>query len=142
VDPVPGDFLGAKAADLYSRVFDIEEIDRLYVEYSAKTPKDLETSKLEISRLQGLEALSAGQEEMLSGFRREQRLITRAEEVRAQRLEAQRADARLKKVEAECDRARYQLFEKTREIEQLQAELAQVKAKDAGVSGEGAHEVP
>ena len=142
VDPLPGDFLGAKAADLYTRVFDIEETDRLYVEYSAKTPKDLETSKLEISQLRGLEALSAEQEEMLSASLREQRLITRAEEVRAQRVEALRADGRLKKVEAERDRARYELLEKNREIELLQAGLAQLKANDAGASGEGPRGVP
>jgi predicted ATP-binding protein involved in virulence len=139
LDPSPTDFLGAKAADLYQRVFDIEETDRLYLEYSAKTPKDLESSKLAIARLQGAENLSAEQQHMLSTFRREQRLITRAEEVRAERLEAVTAEARLRKVEAQLDRVRYELMERDCKIEHLQEELAALKKKDSELPGESGY---
>jgi hypothetical protein len=142
VDPVPGDFLGARAADLYEDVFDIEEKDRLYLEYSAKTTKDLETSSLEISRLEGEENLSSEQEERLSRFLREKRLITRAEQVREERMESGRADARLRKTEAELDRVRYQLFENERETAALRAELARSQGKKAGIPEEGVDGLP
>jgi AAA domain, putative AbiEii toxin, Type IV TA system len=139
VDPIPSDFLGAKTADLYQHVFNIEESDRLYLEYSAKTPKDLETSKNTIAGLEGVEDLSPRQEALLLDSLREKRLIDRADEVRKERMEAVTADARREKVEADLERANYELLEKDREIEQLRAQLAEMKAKDSGQSSDGVH---
>jgi predicted ATP-binding protein involved in virulence len=87
VYPPPGDFIGAKATDLYEHIFDIEEKDRTYLEYSAKTAKDLEAAEAKLSRLVDREDLSLEQEGKLADLIRKQRLITRTEEIRKERLE-------------------------------------------------------
>jgi hypothetical protein len=142
VYPPPGDFIGAKAADLYERIFDIEEKDRTYLEYSTKTAKDLEAAKAKLSQLVDQRDLSLEQEGKLADLLREQRLITRTEEVRKERLEDKRANARLEKTAAELDRLRYQLMEREREAAELQAELAQLKARGEGKIQEGSDDRP
>jgi hypothetical protein len=85
-----------------------------------------------------LDALSAEQERRLAGALREERLIARAAEVSNERVGIKQTNAQLQLAEAERDRAYLALFEKTREIEQLQAELARLKVEHTGLPEEGA----
>lgn len=113
------DFLGAQAEDLYRRIFNVEQPDRLYLEYSAKTPKQLEAHDAKIAKLQGLEELTQEQEELLAWLSRERRLIGRAEEVREQRMRETRAEAQISMLDAEVARLRYDLAERNAELEAL-----------------------
>jgi hypothetical protein len=131
IDTIRSDFLGARAADLYQSIFNIKEEDRLYLEYSAKTPKDLENSRSKIAQLENVEDLSPEDEQLLSDVVRQRRLIERAEEVREQRLTATRTDARMKKLQAELERARYELLETARETETLREQLRQITTPDS-----------
>ncbi len=111
VETLGEDFLGAQAEDLYRRIFDIDKPDRLYLKYSARSPRQLEEKERLIAGLQGRETLDAREEELLSELDRERRLIGRAEEVRAVRLAERRAEARIAMLEAELERLRYELAE-------------------------------
>ncbi|MBZ5594763.1 MAG: AAA family ATPase [Acidobacteriia bacterium] len=115
------DFLGATARDLYQRVFEIEDVDRLYLEYSAKatmTPAD----ESERQRLLKKGELSADDEARILQLEREKRLIGRASDARQERLKSEDSEAT---------------------IAQLKNEVARLKAREAELSSktEGAGHV-
>jgi len=123
VDTLPEDFLGANAQDLYKRVFEIEDVDRLYLEFTAKGSSGREEREREIERLQKKKRRSAQEEESLNQLLRETRLVGRAEEAREQRLKSARDETQLAMLDDEVERLRYGLKKRDDEIEKLTSTL-------------------
>jgi hypothetical protein len=119
VDTLPEDFLGANVQDLYRRVFEIEDVDRLYLEYTAKGSGGQREREHEIERLEKKQRRTPQEEDSLNRLLRESRLVGRAEEAREQRLKSERSEAQFAMLEAEVDRLRHNLKEKEREIQRL-----------------------
>jgi energy-coupling factor transporter ATP-binding protein EcfA2 len=97
------DFLGATARDLYRKVFEIEEVDRLYLEYSAKPPLPSDDEKT-LERLGKLEKRSEEDEARLLELERERRLIDRAAEARERRRNSEDAEIEIAQLKAEIIR--------------------------------------
>jgi hypothetical protein len=97
------DFLGATARDLYRKVFEIEEVDRLYLEYSAKPPLPSDDEKT-LERLGKLEKRSEEDEARLLELERERRLIDRAAEARKRRRNSEDAEIEIAQLKAEIIR--------------------------------------
>ncbi len=104
IEPVQRDFLGATAEELYRMVFDIKDVDRLYLEYQAK---DLARER---KKLQAREKghLSPQAEEQL---RRDARLIDRAAKARDERQKREDTRARIMWLESEVKRLEHELRE-------------------------------
>jgi predicted ATPase len=130
VDTLPEDFLGANLQDLYKRAFEVEDVDRLYLEYAAKLVQGNEERDREIDRLERKTRRSAQEDELLSRFHRESRLIKRADEAREQRLSSARNRAQIAMLDSEIERLRYDLKEKEKEIERLKS--ARDESREAG----------
>lgn len=131
VDTLTEDFLGANAQDLYKRVFEIEDIDRLYLEYSAKGLQGQAERDLEIERLEKKQRRSAQEENLLVRLLRESRLVGRAEEARELRIKSERSEAQFAMLNEELERLRYSLKDKENEIERLK-EAARRQAGEGG----------
>jgi hypothetical protein len=82
------DFLGSTARDLYQKVFEIEDVDRLYLEYSAKASLS-SADENERERLAKQVDLSADDKAKLLQLERESRLINRAAGARQERLKSE-----------------------------------------------------
>jgi predicted ATP-binding protein involved in virulence len=123
VDTLPRDFLGASTQDLYKFVFEIEDIDRLYLEYTAKGMAGGDERKRRIEELEQTSQRSQEEEETLTNLQRESRLVNRAERVREQRLKSKRSEAQITMLEAAVKRLEYGLQEKELEVERLTASL-------------------
>jgi hypothetical protein len=110
------DFLGANAGDLYKRVFEIEDSDRLYREYSLKatTPRKQQV-KDDIEKLVNNDRKTTKDEEDLKRLVSEDRLIERAVVVRSQKLDAAGAEARLAMLEMENKKLKLALRQKNSE---------------------------
>jgi hypothetical protein len=132
VETLNEDFLGATTKDLYERVFDIEEIDRLYKQYTVKGSQDTEERAREILRLEQKKRLSKSEKEQLNQLYRDRRLSARAEEVREQRLKSTRDETRSMMLDAELKNLRLALDEKD-------SEIAKLKAAAGKHSGSGEH---
>lgn len=132
VETLNEDFLGASTKDLYERVFDIEEIDRLYKQYTVKGSQDTEERDREILRLEQKKRLSKSEKEQLNQLYRDRRLSARAEEVREQRLKSTRDETRSMMLDAELQNLRLALDEKD-------SEIAKLKAAAGEQSGRGEH---
>jgi predicted ATP-binding protein involved in virulence len=110
VESLPQDFLGAKPEDLYKQIFEIEDMDRLYLEYSAKAAAGAqERVEEEISKILEKQRLTSGEEAHLDELRRERRLLLRANEVRQRRLEDKAAGARMERLENQIERLKDEL---------------------------------
>ncbi len=116
------DFMGTSYNELYDDLFDVDDVNRLYWQYSreATTGKDRDVAR-DIERLEGKQRRTPEDELQLIELRQHKRLIQRAAEVR---------DAKLKKIEAE---ARVEALED--EVKQLRAELSRKNegSTDAGL---------
>jgi energy-coupling factor transporter ATP-binding protein EcfA2 len=105
VELLERDFLGATARDLYELVFEIEDIDRLYLEYTTKAAgAGGEKRSREIERLQDKDSLSPDEEQLLNRLIREDRLVRRAVEAREQRLKYEQTQAYIGQLESEIKR--------------------------------------
>jgi cellobiose phosphorylase len=129
VDTLQEDFLGANAQDLYERVFEIEDVDRLYLEFAAKGSQGQEEREREIERLQKKRRRSAQEQDTLNQLLRETRLIGRAKEAREQRLKSARDETQFAMLDDELERLRYSLKEKNGEIERLVSRLSQKESE-------------
>lgn len=99
------DFLGAEAGDLYKRLFDIEDSDRLYNEYSMKaTMSGQNERERAIETLAQKERRTAQEEEKLKQLISERRLIGRAADVRENRLKAEASRAYVTQLEMEVEK--------------------------------------
>jgi len=130
VDTLPEDFLGTDAQDLYNRVFEIEDIDRLYLEYAAQGRQEQEERERKIERLENKKRTQQ-EEEILNRLWRESRLFDRAGQAREQRLKSARDETEIAMQDAELERLRDSLREKEREIERLK-ESARRQAGEGG----------
>ena len=94
VESVARDFLGVTSAELYKVLFEIDDIDRLYLEYATKaTMDDQKPREREIEQLAEKDRRSATEEERLRMLEREDRLVRRATEVRRERLTREESEA-------------------------------------------------
>jgi uncharacterized protein YjbI with pentapeptide repeats/predicted ATP-binding protein involved in virulence len=136
VETLQEDFLGATAEDLYRRLFDIENPDRLYLEYSTKGIIDDHRAEREsqIEELASKPSLSKEEQDHLNFLERENRLMDKALLVRDQRLKSERQNEDFTLLEAEIDRLKYQLRMKDKEI----TEIRQVVAGHEGETQNGA----
>jgi uncharacterized small protein (DUF1192 family) len=110
VEMLEQDFLGAKVQDLYKLVFDVGDMDHLYLEYSAKAAAGA-TGQVagQIARIENMPEWTVEQEAQLGGLLREQRLLKRAAEVREVRLEAVGTEARIEALQSEVERLKEEL---------------------------------
>lgn len=104
------DFLGATARDLYQKVFEIEDVDRLYLEYSAK-PSLSSADENELERLGKKADLSADDKAKLLQLEREARLIHRAADARQERLKLEDSEASIAKLKSEIARLKARVAE-------------------------------
>jgi predicted ATP-binding protein involved in virulence len=118
VERLTEDFLGATARDLYQKVFEIEDVDRLYLEYSAKTSLS-RTDENERARLAEKEDLSANDKAKLLQLERESRLINRAADARQGRLKSEDSEAAIAQLKGE--------------IARLKARVAELSSKAGGL---------
>jgi hypothetical protein len=104
------DFLGAEAGDLYRRLFDIEDSDRLYNEYSMKAtmPQDNERESA-IGSLAQKERRTPKEEAQLKQLISERRLIGRAADVRQKRLKTEESRAYITQLEMEVEKLKLAL---------------------------------
>jgi len=125
VETLAEDFLGTSVAELYKRVFEIEDVDRLYLEFAAKGSKGMEEREHEIERLANKAQRSAQEDQLLDQLMRESRLVRRTDEVRGQRLKAGRTETQLALQDVEIEQLRYKLREREDEIEHLKQSAPQ-----------------
>jgi predicted ATPase len=103
IDTLAEDFLGVTSRDLYKRVFEIDEVDRLYVEYLPKTQVPSEDHAGEIETLERKPSRSPEEEQRLSFLFREARLIERARNASDERLKMERQGAVIARLETEVE---------------------------------------
>ena len=104
-EPIERDFLGVDTAELYKTIFDIEEVDRLYLEYSNKVASGaLERTLSDINRLEAKTKRTAEEEAQLNRLWQERRLIEKAAKVRQKKLAEGAAQANVERLQNEIDR--------------------------------------
>lgn len=104
------DFLGARVQDLYKLVFEVGEMDHLYLEYTAKAAAGAKARVAEqTEQIQNTSVWTAAQAAQISDLIRERRLLKRASEVREARLEAVGSEARIEALQDEIERLRREL---------------------------------
>jgi predicted ATP-binding protein involved in virulence len=108
------DFLGATAAEVYQQIFEIEDADRLYLEYTVKAAIPGQERDRELTALASKTKLSEADEVRIAELEREKRLIGKAELVREQRLQRGVLEANVEDLEEQVDRL-------NREIKRLRA---------------------
>ncbi len=115
VDPGDGrDYLGVSSPEIYRKLFEVDDVDRLYLEYATKATMDDGSERArEIERLAAKTRRSASEEERLHMLERDDRLVRRAAEVRDQRLRQEETNAyidqlkqRIAELELELERLR------------------------------------
>jgi hypothetical protein len=110
VEVLEQDFLGVQPQDLYKLIFEIDDMDRLYLEYSTKVAAGAElTVKEQIERLEKKPRRTPDEQRRLEALFREDRLLQRAAEVRETRLASVATQARIEKLEDEIDRLKDEL---------------------------------
>ncbi len=125
LETLPEDFLGATSRELYRRVFEIDEVDRLYLEYlpNAQVPSD--DKAREIEALERKPSRSPEEEQRLATIFREARLVERAEEASDERLKMDRKDAAIARLESEVELLR----SRVQEQEAMAEKAPQIAAK-------------
>src|SRR6266403_1706932 len=104
------DFLGAEAGGLYKRLFDIEDSDRLYNEYSMKaTMPGQDERERAIGSLAQKNRRTPQEEEQLKQLISERRLIGRAADVRDNRFKAEASRAYVTQLEMEVEKLKLAL---------------------------------
>jgi predicted ATPase len=106
------DFLGVASGELYREVFEIDDIDRLYLEFLTKAGTSTDDSGREIEALEHKPKLSEEEERRLVILYRETRLIARGERASEERLKTERKDAVIARLEAEVEQLKYTLRER------------------------------
>jgi predicted ATP-dependent endonuclease of OLD family len=119
VETLPEDFLGASAQDLYRRVFEIEDVDRLYLEFTAKSLQTPGQREREIERLENTPQPSTQDEARLEELLRESRLVDRAEQARNQRIKLARSQTQFEMQDAEIARLKQKVKDQEAEILRL-----------------------
>lgn len=112
------DFVGATAAELYSQIFEVEELDATYLEYATKATLRSDHAK-RINKLREQEdsgPLRADDARELEHLYEETRRIRRAVTITEQRHEESDKDARIAELESENLRLRSQLSASTGEV--------------------------
>ncbi len=110
VELLEQDFLGAEPQDLYKRIFEIDDMDRLYLEYTAKGAAGAGATVVrQIERLEKMSRLTPDEERQLKELVKEDRLLQRAAEVRETRLERIATLARVEKLKNEIARLQDEL---------------------------------
>jgi serine/threonine protein kinase len=110
VEVLEQDFLGAQPQELYKLIFEIDDMDRLYLEYSAKVAAGTGlTVKQQIEHLEKKSRRTLDEQTRLEALVREDRLLQRAAEVRETRLESVATQARIEKLEDEIERLQDEL---------------------------------
>jgi hypothetical protein len=132
VETLPEDFLGATAQDLYSRVFQIEDADRLYLEFTAKSLQPPEGREREIELLEENPRRSMQDEARLEELLRESRLVDRAEQARNLRLKLARDQTQFAILDAELARLKQKIKEQEAEIQRLQNRTRDQKREGDG----------
>jgi ABC-type multidrug transport system ATPase subunit len=132
IETPPGDFLGATARDLYEKVFETSDADRLYLEYAQKStmPED-PTREREMERLSKKATRSAAEEERLNQLLRDKQLTERAAEVRQERLRYTQTQAYIEKLKVDVARLQSKVAEQESEFERLKA-----RAEGSGGGGD------
>jgi hypothetical protein len=125
IDTLARDFLGATAQDLYRQVFEIDESDRLYLEYATKGMFGERERSAEIARLEEKNMRTPQEETRLNELHRDSRLVGRAEEVREKRLQSEGDDARISSLESEIEELKHRLSQREREIDGMKASTSQ-----------------
>jgi hypothetical protein len=119
VKTLPEDFLGTTAQDLYSRIFQIEDADRLYLEFTTKSLQPPDKREREIELLEKNPRRSTQEEARLDELLRESRLVDRAEQARSQRLKLARSQTQFAMLDAELARLKQKVKEQEAEIQRL-----------------------
>ena len=110
VDTLQRDFLGVNTVELYKTVFEIEDADRLYLEYALKaTTSTQEKRDAEIEKLTVLAENNPLDGRRLEELLNEDRLIRRAEEKTDERRNLERGNYIRAELEAEIERLRSEL---------------------------------
>jgi len=110
VETLNQDFLGVTPRELYDRIFEIEEVDRLFLEYSTKAAaQNREKLVADIRRLAQQQQRTHKEEEQLAWLLRENRLINRAAAVRKEKLEAEEVQAHIDSLERKIEELQYEL---------------------------------
>jgi predicted ATPase len=109
------DFLGATAAELYREIFEIEDADRLYLEYTAKAAIPKEVRNRELAALESKNKLTYAEELRTAELEREKRLIEKAANVREERLQREYLESTVKDLEEQVGRLQ-------REVNRLRSE--------------------
>jgi predicted ATP-binding protein involved in virulence len=110
IERLTEDFLGATARDLYQKVFEIEDVDRLYLEYSAKASLSGAVEN-ERARLAKKVDPSADDKAKLLQLERESRLINRAADARQERLKSEDSEAAIAQLKSEIARLKARVAE-------------------------------
>jgi energy-coupling factor transporter ATP-binding protein EcfA2 len=132
VETLPEDFLGATAQDLYGRIFQIEDADRLYLEFTAKSLQPPDRREREIELLEKNLQRSTQDEARLEELLRESRLVDRAEQARNQRLKLTRSQTQFAMLDAELARLRQQVKEQEAEIKRLKNQTPDTQREGDG----------
>jgi hypothetical protein len=132
VKTLPEDFLGATAQDLYSRVFQIEDADRLYLEFTAKSLQPPDRREREIELLEKNLQRSTQDEARLEELLRESRLVDRAEQARNQRLKLARSQTQFAILDAELARLKQKVKEQEAEIQRLKNQTPDTQREGDG----------
>jgi ABC-type multidrug transport system ATPase subunit len=119
VETLPEDFLGASMNDLYKRIFEIEEVDRLYLEFTTKSLMPPEQRERDIAELSKNPKPSRQDEARLDYLLRETRLVERAEQAREQRLKMTHDETHRAMLDAELARLKRKLDLQDAELERL-----------------------
>jgi hypothetical protein len=141
IETLQEDFLGATARELYDRVFDIEDNDRLYLEYSIKAAQGgAEEREHEIKALSEQPLRTLQQEERLQELLRESRLIQRAAAVADRRLKLEDSRVYIEKLEDQLENLRAESTSNRVSIAEDQLEELRGKLESARDTGES-HEL-
>jgi predicted ATPase len=111
LETLPEDFLGATSRELYPRVFEIDDVDRLYLKYLPEAQVPSDDKAREIEALERKPSRSPEEEQQLATLIREARLVERAEKASEERLKTDRKDAAIARLESELELLRSRLQE-------------------------------
>ncbi|HWM26257.1 MAG TPA: AAA family ATPase [Chthoniobacterales bacterium] len=132
------DFIGVKPADLYEQIFDIEELDGSYLEYSQKASQtslradlDREVATLAEEQKSDPSAFAPAREEQLSSSVEESRRIRLVEEVTRQRRSEITKEVQIAQKEVQIAKQQAQIAEQQEQIAQLQAHLSKFESAPA-----------
>jgi len=104
IEVLQRDFLGATAAELYQEIFEIEDADRLYLEYAVKAGIPEEARDRELATLKSKTQPTEANDLRISELEREKRLVEKAAKVREERLDREQLESTVKDLEEQVGR--------------------------------------